>query len=208
VALSYLRLRLLGSLALWTMIVMPLGAASVTGAMTAAMWSQHRHAPSTMFAVLMVLLAAAPLRWRSTGYIEDRASLGQRNGPIARFSWIDLADVVAVSSGRQSLPPTQYLVLWSRRQQTDRPAAALARFVSWAPPALHRWSASHGELHAFRIDWALLGRRNSRRLLARLRARGLDLPDELLPRHLHESEHRSGDSPGSFTWARRTRSSC
>jgi hypothetical protein len=166
------------------MIAMPIAGLTLTAAMTWAMWSDRRYPPMAVFAALTLLFAVAIVRWRGPGYVEDRGSLGQRNGLIGGFSWIDLSDVVAVSDGRQPLPPVRYLVLWSRTRQTDRWAQGIARFVSPRPFHIRHSQAPGGELHPFRIDWSLLGRRNSRRLLQRLRQRGLVIGDDLLPRSL------------------------
>lgn len=194
---AHLDLRLGGPLALWMLVAMPAWAAMIAGGMTAAMWSERRYGLSVVFAVMTVLAAAGAWRWRSIGYIEDRGSLGQRQRAVGGFRWIDLSDVVAISAERLTLPPIQRLVLWSRHGQTDRRSAAITGFGFCPPPAPGGGRVSGGELYPFRIDWALLGRRNSRRLLTRLRSRGIEIPDELLPRHLRRSLPEAGRDPTS-----------
>jgi hypothetical protein len=183
-----LRLGLGGLLGRWLTIGMPMTAFLLAGAMTVAMWSERRYAQVAVFAGASLLFALMAVCGSSFGYVEDRRSLGQRNGLIGGWSWIDLDDVVAISDGRQPLVSTRYLVLWSRTSQSDLWGARLARFTVRLPQHVRYGGGLGAELHPFRIDWALLGRRNSRRLLLRLRQRGLTIDPCLLPGFLRRPD--------------------
>jgi hypothetical protein len=122
--------------------------------MTVAMWSERRYAQVAVFAGASLLFAVMAARGSSFGYVEDRRSLGQRNGLIGGWSWIDLDDVVALSDGRQPLVSTRYLVLWSRTSQSDLWGARLARFTVRTPQHVRYGEGLGGELHPFRIVWS------------------------------------------------------